>query len=446
MTRHSSRNSTAPKQACTPPGGPTAGAMALRTAARALALLLAGGWVLAVGPSQAQPQPQAAPLVSPVPAGAVQPCSVLPTRAPQRVVRLGLLGHTTLARTEGGPAQHLGGISGLDLDPDTGWWWLLSDDKGDHAAPRAYPLRMAIGTGGISGVQVHAPVALPLYPGERADPEALRRHPCSGLWAWSSEGDVARGQAPSVRWLQWVAAQGDTRAPAADPTGPAASVARALGALSLPESLQLAANGPRKPDSGPRHNRGFEGLAFAPSGDALWIAMEGSLHQDGPEADTRRGAWVRFTRVPLAGGPPAQYAYPVGPIPQAASGGLGRADIGVSEILALATGELLVVERNGHELADGRWGWGARLYLADAQDATEVSVLPSLAGADIRPMRKRLLLDLAGLGLPRLDNIEAAAWGERLADGRAVLVLASDDNFSPHQATLLIALAVDELP
>ena len=40
--------------------------------------------------------------------------------------------------------------------------------------------------------------------------------------------------------------------------------------------------------------------------------------------------------------------------------------------------------------------------------------------------------DLLKAGLPA-DNWEGLAWGPRLADGRVVLVLVSDDNFNPLQ-------------
>jgi hypothetical protein len=43
-------------------------------------------------------------------------------------------------------------------------------------------------------------------------------------------------------------------------------------------------------------------------------------------------------------------------------------------------------------------------------------------------------------GLPA-DNWEGMSWGPTLADGRASLLLVTDDNFNPFQSNLLAVLA-----
>ncbi|WP_426990950.1 esterase-like activity of phytase family protein [Cupriavidus sp. 30B13] len=60
------------------------------------------------------------------------------------------------------------------------------------------------------------------------------------------------------------------------------------------------------------------------------------------------------------------------------------------------------------------------------------------------PARKRLVLDLDRLALPRLDNLEGMAWGPKTGRGCATLAMVSDDNFSPRQVTQV--LAFDVLP
>ena len=78
-----------------------------------------------------------------------------------------------------------------------------------------------------------------------------------------------------------------------------------------------------------------------------------------------------------------------------------------------------------------------------AQGATDGRGLASLVGADYKPGRKRLVLDLNTLGLAKLDNIEGIAWGPKLPNGNDTLVLVSDNNFNTaSQITQLLAFEV----
>jgi 3-phytase len=69
--------------------------------------------------------------------------------------------------------------------------------------------------------------------------------------------------------------------------------------------------------------------------------------------------------------------------------------------------------------------------------------------SQVVPVTKTLLLDLGQLpGLPKelvataLDNFEGMTFGPRLPDGRATLLLVSDDNFRNIQRTWFLALAI----
>ncbi|SHM92701.1 Uncharacterized conserved protein [Rhizobacter sp. OV335] len=351
------------------------------------------------------------------------------------IAGLRLLGSATLARTPDGVLQHFGGISGMDRDPASGDWLMLSDDKSELAPARFYTLRLRIGAQGIGAIE---PLAVTLlrqpdgtaYPGlaqARAqpgavvpDPEALRIDPLDGSLLYTSEGDRGLGLDPFVRRM--------------DRDG------RFVRELALPARLHLQ----RDPPRGPRHNLSLEGLAFTPDAQALWVAMEAPLIEDGPLPDAQHGALARFSLLGRDDALLTQVAYPVDAIPRTPTGGGRRADNGVSEILAIDRDRLLVVERCGYEVDTMVFRFAIRLYEAEVGGAQDVSAIDSLQQPGVRPLRKRLLLDLSTLSaqIGPIDNIEAAAWGPRLPNGHATLLLASDDNFSPSQRNQFIALEV----
>ena len=81
--------------------------------------------------------------------------------------------------------------------------------------------------------------------------------------------------------------------------------------------------------------------------------------------------------------------------------------------------------------------------------ATDVSSLESLKGqTDILPAAKTLLVDLSevnGLSTdlgPSLDNFEGMTFGPRLPDGRATVLVVSDDNFRESQRTWFLLFAI----
>jgi hypothetical protein len=83
-----------------------------------------------------------------------------------------------------------------------------------------------------------------------------------------------------------------------------------------------------------------------------------------------------------------------------------------------------------------------RVYEIDVRGASNVLHKDSLAGAYYEPVRKRLVLDLATLGVDKIDNIEGVSWGPRLRTGERTLVFVSDDNYNPTQIQQVIAVAI----
>jgi len=349
---------------------------------------------------------------------------------PSAVASLRFLDAKSLAPGDDELLKNFGGISGADRDPASGLWYLISDDRSEQAPARFYTADIEIGERGFGDIRIRKQASLlqpggAPYPsarmgGEIPDAEAIRIDPRNGDLYWSSEGDRRLGLNPFIK--------------RADRNGHYA------GQLPLPSNLMVS----KHREIGSRNNASIEGLAFSPDGNALWIAMETALYQDGPVASVQAGAPARFTKVSRTGTVLGQYVYPVDPIPIQPTGGQKRADNGVSEILAITDHSFLVVERSGYEVGENDFRFAVRIYAANVEGATDVSRRNSIKDAPYAPIAKRLLLDLTRLNLGHLDNIEAAGWGPRLANGHLTLVLISDNNFSPRQINQFLLFEVLE--
>jgi hypothetical protein len=347
------------------------------------------------------------------------------------IVALRFLGASTVPNDAEIDGTLVGGLSGLDYDPASQEWAIISDDKSDHAPARFYLAHIAVGGGAPQVTLEHAvmlrepdgsPYSGAKVGGEVPDPESIRFDPSGKALWWTSEGDRKLGLSPFIRETA--------------PDG------KFMADLLVPPMFAIH----KTEELGPRHNLSFEGLSFTPAHDALWLGMETALYEDGPIATVEAGSIARFTKFDLAGKVVAQYAYPLDAIQSKPAGKNG--DNGVSEILALDAGRLLVIERSGVEDGDGTWTMYIRLYEADAAGATDVSGMRALSGANYKPMRKRLILDLSKMpelgsnALPFIDNIEGVSFGPNLADGNRSLVLVSDNNFNPNQVTQFLAFEV----
>jgi hypothetical protein len=209
---------------------------------------------------------------------------------------------------------------------------------------------------------------------------------------------------------------------------------REIGSLPVPSRLQVA------PAGEAATNQTFEALAATPDHRVIFAGMEGALAGDG--AGNNR--IVRYQG--RAGGAyrvAGQLAYRTDP------------GLGLVELVALGGDQLLSVER-GFTAGVGNT---VRIYQVSATGAPDVTGVASLSTVtDPRTwLGKRLIADIANCPPsgatakqpqpnPLLDNIEAAALGGTLPDGRRVLRLLSDDNGSATQVTRLYTLAVTIRP
>ncbi|HEY6614556.1 MAG TPA: esterase-like activity of phytase family protein, partial [Vicinamibacterales bacterium] len=124
---------------------------------------------------------------------------------------------------------------------------------------------------------------------------------------------------------------------------------------------------------------------------------------------------------------------------------------GLVELLAIDDTTLLALERgfvaNKEKPDESRCT--IRVFSVTLSGATDVSAIESLKEhQEIVPLKKTLVLDLSqaqGLSqelAPTLENFEGMTFGPRLPDGRASLVLVSDDNFSTVQRTWFLLFAI----
>ena len=310
----------------------------------------------------------------------------------------------------------VGGLSGLAYDPKTGLWYVLSDDRSDKAPARFYAAELTYGGEAFTEARMVRAVTLKTaggqpYPnrktgGDVQDPESISIDPQTGNLWWGTEADRKLGISPAVH--------------ISTPEGAAA------GEIAIPAMFTVHPGEER----GPRDNLGFEGLSFSPDGRSVWVAMESALYEDGPVATVDAGTTARLTRISRDGEVIAQYAYPLDPIQAKPTG--KSADNGLSEFIALDDTRGLALERSGVEGADGIWTLYIRVYETDTAGAADVKDVPALAGTEIRPVSKRLVLDLSkDPAIGRVDNIEAMSFGPLLPNGHRSLVLASDNNFNP---------------
>jgi hypothetical protein len=273
----------------------------------------------------------------------------------------------------------IGAVTGVDYDQATGKFRFVS---GDARSPRFYT-----GTISLAG-NCPRPTLTGVSKLEKADgtaftgvsPQALTFDAATGTVLWAGAGR----EVPAVR--------------------EAAANGTYVGGFTPPQVQGAGSE--------------LTGVATVPNDGTVYSIARKPLAGDA-------GA-VRLTlHGRTTGDPLVQFAY----VPEAVAGN------GVAEILRVDDYRFLVLEQAGTN--------SAKLYEINFFDgATNVASLPELAGQDYLPVTKRLVLDVTGLGLGRVDNLQAMTWGPQLADGANSLVLVSDNGLNDWKRTQLIAVRV----
>lgn len=352
-------------------------------------------------------------------------CSLPQVSAEDRIflpLSLELLGEYKLPTTtvEG---TTVGGLSALNYDRQNNCFYALSDDRSRTAPARFYTLKIDLGKNPSPQLdQVSVIGITPLqqemggtYAQETIDPEGIALSAHQSVFI-SSEGATRKGVKPLIgeyaldsgAWQQ---------------------------SLKLPDTFLAGEAGAE--ERGVADNLGFEALALNPEGDRLFTATESALLQDyDPDTDEEIRArllhyWIGEPEPLLI----STHLYPVSSPPA------GAVVNGLVELATLDSGgHFLSLERSASIFG----GYSARLFQIATGGATDISQIPSLKGdlRGVQPIRKRLLLDLAQLGI-ELENLEGMTLGPRLEDGSQSLLLVSDNNFEPQKTTqfLLFRLA-----
>jgi 3-phytase/alkaline phosphatase D len=186
-------------------------------------------------------------------------------------------------------------------------------------------------------------------------------------------------------------------------------------------------------------NLAFESLTATPNNRYLYAATEASLQQDGSPATLTEGSPARVIEYKLWGTKlKREFVYEVAPIPFDSDPPGIFADNGLVELQALDNkGTFLAMERS---FAVGV-GNTIRLFETSLRGATNVAGQDTLVG-NYKAMSKDFVYDFEATGVG-LDNFEGMAFGPRLADGRRLLIVVSDNNFNSGQATKFFAFAVE---
>jgi len=321
------------------------------------------------------------------------------------------------------------GLSALAYDRQGDRFYVLSDDRSEFAPARFYTMKLNLsqeaGEVAIAGVDIEKVTTLLGEDGEHfaqgtIDPEGLALSPRQTVFV-SSEGVASEGIPPFIDEFDLATGEWQQHLP--------------IPERYIPQTVEGQ-------PQGVQNNLGFEALTLNPGGFStawlepfrLFAATESALEQDRRSSNSdetqspERPNYSRFLHYLIGNELPvliSEHLYPNDLPPLLTVNGLT---------------ELVVLDQGGHflsmEHSFGIAGAGARIFELATGGATDTSGIPKLSGdlSVIEPIRKRLLLDLADLGIS-LDNLEGMTLGPQLPDGTQSLLLVSDDNFNPNQFT-----------
>jgi hypothetical protein len=335
------------------------------------------------------------------------------------------------------PANAFGGLSAIDYTGVKNRYLVLSDrGPGDGAATfscRMHEVDLLVSPASgkiefelVSTTILQHPSGSPLV----GSYERLK--------AWDRQGHAPSFDPEGIRVLP------DAKVAISEEYGPSIAIFHRNGdwerSFAVPARFALSEFRATPWMEGTFTNRGLEGLAVTPNGEKLVAVMQGPLVQDG-RIENRKcfGLMTRWIVGDLKSGTTQEWVYP-----------LEDEANGVSEVLAVDANRFLVLERDSRAGSEASF---KRIYLADASKASDVSSVASLKEGlptGLRPISKRLLIDLLhpdygfhGPDAP--EKPEGLSWGPMLPDGRRLLMVCYDNDFNPEFETIFAAFAIANL-
>lgn len=323
----------------------------------------------------------------------------------------------------------VGGLSAIAYNRQQDVFYVLSDDRSERSPARFYTFKLKVKQTDDAAMAIDSfePEAVTILSDESGeyqpgsiDPEGIAISPRNTIFI-SSEGDPTKDVKPFIGEFEL-------------------QTGKKLTDLRLPKRYFATEE---SPDRGIQQNLAFESLTISrtePPQDPfrIFTATESALIQD-ESLETEERTRIRLLHYTInpVGDPVllAEHLYLLEPAPvEVISNGL-------TELFALQTeGYFLSLERTF-----GFAGAGAKIFEVVIGNATDTTNIASLKGniSQVQPLRKKLLLDLEGLGI-YLDNLEGMTVGPRLPDGSQSLLLVSDDNFSEDQISQLLLFRLVE--
>ena len=323
----------------------------------------------------------------------------------------------------------VGGLSAIAYNRDRDVFYVLSDDRSQYSPARFYTFKLKVKQTDDKAMEIDRfePEAVTILSNESGqyqqgsiDPEGLAISPRNTVFI-SSEGNPTKDVKPFIGEFEL-------------------QTGKKLLDLRLPKRYFPSED---SPDRGIQENLAFESLTISRTGPPqdpfrVFTATESALIQD-ESLETEERTRIRLLHYTInpVGDPVllAEHLYLLEPAPvEVISNGL-------TELFALQTeGYFLSLERTF-----GFAGAGAKIFEVIIGNATDTTNIASLKGniSQVQPLRKKLLLDLEGLGI-YLDNLEGMTVGPRLPDGSQSLLLISDDNFSDDQISQLLLFRLVE--
>ncbi|MBD2613557.1 esterase-like activity of phytase family protein [Nostoc punctiforme FACHB-252] len=333
------------------------------------------------------------------------------------------IGEVTLPKNLIFQKTEVGGLSGITYDAKNNLYYAISDDRGQKANTRFYTLKIDLSKGSLqkNGVTVVNVTTLlnengQKFPSGETDTEGIALTNKDTVFI-SSEGDVRKFINPFIKEFSL-------------------SSGKEITTLPIPNKFLPD----KKGQQGIRNNLAFESLTITPDKKYLFTATENALIQDGSAAQPKIGTPCRILQYNLlTKQPEKEFLYPteaVAPFLNLT----GKFASGLPDIFALDNqGNFLSLERSFTGL-----GFAVSLFQVSLQGADDIHNIDSLLAVNsknIKPVQKKLLLDLRTLDVV-LDNIEGLTFGPKLPDGQHSLILISDNNFNSLQRTQILAFKV----